>query len=45
MCANDNAAGVADVMTFPVGNSETVYVAAEGVLNAKGSFTIKFELN
>ena len=45
MCANDNAAGVADVMTFPVTNNETVYVAAEGVLNAKGSFTIKLELN
>lgn len=45
MCANDATAGAADVMTFPVTNNETVYVAAEGVLNAKGSFTIKFELN
>ena len=45
MCANDATAGAADVMTFPVQNNQTVFVAAEGVLNAKGSFTIKFELN
>ena len=44
MCANAAAAGAADVMTFPVQNDQTVYVAAEGVLNAKGSFTIKLEL-
>jgi hypothetical protein len=44
MCANLNTAGVAEVMTFPVTNNQTVYVAAEGVLNAKGSYTIKFEL-
>jgi len=45
MCANDATAGAADVMTFPVQNNQTVFVAAEGVLNAKGSFTIKLELN
>ncbi len=44
MCANDQSAGVAEVMTFAVTNNQTVYVAAEGVLNAKGSYTIKFEL-
>ena len=44
MCANLSSAGVAEVMTFPVANGEKVYVAAEGALNAKGSYTIKFEL-
>jgi len=44
MCANAGSADAAETMTFPVTNGQTVYVAAEGVLNAKGSYTIKFEL-
>ena len=38
------SAGVAEVITVPVTNGEKVYVAADGTLNAKGSYTIKFEL-
>lgn len=44
MCANNGAAGAVETMTFPVTNNQTVFVAAEGVLNAKGSYTIKLEL-
>jgi cysteine-rich repeat protein len=44
MCANDGSAGAVETMTFPVTNNQTVFVAAEGVLNAKGSYTIKFQL-
>ena len=44
MCANNASAGAVETMTFPVTNNQTVFVAAEGVLNAKGSYTIKLEL-
>ena len=44
MCANGGGAGAGETMTFAVTNNQTVYVAAEGVLSAKGSYTIKFEL-
>lgn len=44
MCANSGSAGAAETMSFPVTSGQTVYVAAEGVLNGKGSYTIKFEL-
>ncbi len=41
---NAQSAGVAEVITVPVTNGEKVYVAADGTLNAKGTYTIKFEL-
>jgi cysteine-rich repeat protein len=41
---NAQSAGVAEVLTIPVTAGEKVYVAADGALNAKGSYTIKFEL-
>lgn len=44
MCANGGGAGAIETMTFPVANGEKTYVAAEGALNAKGTYTIKFEL-
>lgn len=44
MCANTGSAGAVETMTFPVQNNEKVYVAADGALNAKGTYTIKFEL-
>jgi cysteine-rich repeat protein len=44
MCANSGSAGAIEAATFPVANGEKVYVAAEGALNAKGTYTIKFEL-
>lgn len=46
MCANNVGSGGAgpEIMTFPVTNNQSVYVAAEGVLNGKGTYTIKFEL-
>ena len=42
--ANGGGAGAIETMTFPVANGEKTYVAAEGALNAKGTYTIKFEL-
>lgn len=44
MCANLQSTGGVETMTFPVTKDKVVYVAAEGVLNAKGTYTIKFEL-
>lgn len=44
MCANNGSAGAAETMSFPVTSGQVVYVAAEGVLNGKGPYTIKFEL-
>jgi hypothetical protein len=44
MCANSGSAGAVETMTFPVTNGQKVYVAAEGVLTAKGAYTIKYEL-
>lgn len=44
MCANLGSAGAVETMTFPVTKDKVVYVAAEGVLNGKGTYTIKFEL-
>ncbi len=44
MCANNGSAGAAETMTFAVANGDKVYVAAEGALTAKGTYTIKFEL-
>jgi cysteine-rich repeat protein len=44
MCANLGSAGATETMTFPVASGEKVYVAAEGAQNAKGTYTIKFEL-
>lgn len=44
MCANNGSAGAAETMTFPVQDGKKVYVAAEGVLTAKGAYTIKFEM-
>lgn len=44
MCANNGSAGAVETMSFPVTSGKTVFVAAEGVLNAKGTYTIKFEL-
>ena len=44
MCANNGGAGAVETMTFAVANGQKVYVAAEGALNAKGTYTIKFEL-
>jgi cysteine-rich repeat protein len=44
MCANSGAAGAAETMSFAVENNEKVYVAADGALNARGTYTIKFEL-
>ncbi|MBX3189792.1 MAG: DUF4215 domain-containing protein [Labilithrix sp.] len=44
MCANSGAAGAVETMTFPVTSGQKVYVAAEGVLAAKGAYTIKYEL-
>jgi len=41
---NVGSAGVAEVLTIPVTAGEKIYVAADGALNAKGSYTIKFEL-
>jgi cysteine-rich repeat protein len=44
MCSNNANAGAVETMTYAIANGEKVYVAAEGALNAKGSYTIKFEL-
>lgn len=41
---NVGSAGVAEIITVPVQNNQKVYVAADGVLNGKGTYTIKFEL-
>lgn len=41
---NAGSAGVAETLTIPVTNGEKVYVAADGALNAKGSYTIQFKL-
>jgi cysteine-rich repeat protein len=44
MCANDGGAGAVETMSYAMNSGEKIYVAAEGALNAKGSYTIKFEL-
>lgn len=44
MKCNAQSAGVAEVITVPMQSGEKIYVAADGALNAKGSYTIKFEL-
>ena len=44
MCANDFSTGAAETMTFPVQNNQTVYVAVDGALGSKGTYTVKFEL-
>ncbi len=44
MCANSAAAGGEEVMNFAVGNNQTTYVAADGITNHKGNYTISFEL-
>lgn len=44
MCANDAPSGERETMTFAVGNNETVYVAADGVIKDKGDYSISFEL-
>lgn len=41
---NAQSAGVAEVITVPVASGEKIYVAADGALTAKGTYTIKFEL-
>ena len=41
---NFNSTGVAEVLTIPVTANEKIYVAADGVLGQKGTYTIKFEL-
>lgn len=43
-CGNLNTAGGVETLSFPVTNGETVTVAAEGALNAKGPYTIQFEI-
>jgi cysteine-rich repeat protein len=43
-CGNLASAGGVETLTFPVTDGETVSVAAEGALNAKGPYTIQFEL-
>lgn len=43
MCANQ-AAGVPEEITIPVTKDQTVYVAADGVLAAKGTYQISFRL-
>jgi len=44
MCANNGVEGAAETITFPVTSGNKVYVAADGNLNQKGSYTIQFEL-
>ncbi len=44
MCANASVAGAPATMTFAVQTNEKVYVAADGAADAKGAYTIKFEL-
>ncbi len=41
---NAQSAGVAEVITVPVASGEKIYVAADGALTAKGTYSIKFEL-
>ncbi|MDB4944044.1 MAG: Multiple EGF-like-domain protein 3 precursor [Labilithrix sp.] len=44
MCANAGSNGAVETMSFPVTSGQTVYVAADGVLGQKGTYSIKFEL-
>lgn len=44
MCDNSQAAGKPETVTFPVTNNQTVYIAADGALNSKGPYTVRFEL-
>jgi cysteine-rich repeat protein len=44
MCGNDGAAGELELISFPVTDGQTVYVAVDGVLNAKGAYTITFDI-
>ncbi len=44
-CANDGSAGAAETLTVQVQNGEKVYVAVDGALNAKGSYSISFKIN
>jgi len=41
---NAQSTGVAETIVVPVTAGEKIYVAADGVLGGKGSYTIKFEL-
>lgn len=44
MCANSASTGGAETMSFPVTNNEKVYVAVDGVLNGKGTYTVSFSI-
>lgn len=44
MCANCNGGTTDEQMTFNVTNGQTVYVAVDGALGAKGTYNISFSL-